>query len=286
MSEQIQKPKRTPVFWKDLMAGYISGVANICVGQPFDICKVRIQSAGGGSFPALLKQIIKEEGVFTLWKGSLFPLLCFGLANSICFAVNEHFKHFFKTRHASNELGFIDYYLSGGIAGIANSVVSSPMEHIRIRMQIQKDGVEKIYKNSIDCAKKIYRKHGLFRGIYKGYLITVYREFFLYSAYFAWYELCKKQQAEPSFIWLLISGGVGGTGGWIGGFLIDNIKSRIQTDDFKKPKFKSLLNVHRQLGVKDVVKGFTPGFIRAFPVNAVTFTVFEIACMFLYKDPL
>lgn len=43
-----------------------------------------------------MKSIVKEEGVLTLWKGSLFPLICFGMCNSICFAVNEHFKYEFK----------------------------------------------------------------------------------------------------------------------------------------------------------------------------------------------
>jgi len=30
----MSKPKvdREPIFWKDLLAGYISGIANICVG--------------------------------------------------------------------------------------------------------------------------------------------------------------------------------------------------------------------------------------------------------------
>lgn len=41
MSNPTQKIHE-PVFWKDLAAGYISGVANVLSGQPFDICKVRI----------------------------------------------------------------------------------------------------------------------------------------------------------------------------------------------------------------------------------------------------
>jgi len=30
----------------------------------------------------------------------------------------------------------MDYFIAGGLAGVANSIVSSPMEHIRIRIQI------------------------------------------------------------------------------------------------------------------------------------------------------
>jgi solute carrier family 25 carnitine/acylcarnitine transporter 20/29 len=77
-------------------------------------------------------QIVKEEGILSLWKGSLFPLLGFGLCSSILFSVNESSKKYFKS--STGKLGLKDYFISGGLAGIANSIISSPMEHIRIRM--------------------------------------------------------------------------------------------------------------------------------------------------------
>lgn len=43
-------------------------------------------------------------------------------------------KFEFKKLRNSKNINFTDYFLSGGIAGISNSIVSSPMEHIRIRM--------------------------------------------------------------------------------------------------------------------------------------------------------
>ncbi len=90
---------------------------------------------------------------------------------------------------------------------------------------------------------------------------------------------------EPTIPWMMFCGGIGGMCGWVGGFLCDNIKTRIQTDDFKNPKYKSLWNIPKQLGPKDVVRGFTPGFVRAFPVNAVTFIVFEISVKLIYQEP-
>lgn len=276
--------KREPVFWKNLLAGYISGVANILSGQPFDICKVRIQSANGGSFPVVLKNIIKKEGALSLWKGSFFPLVTFGLCNSICFAVNEAIKDYFLKKSTDSQIKTHQYYIAGAFAGVANSIISSPMEHIRIRMQTQKEGPGKLYNGSIDAARKIFSEFGLTRGIYKGYVITLYREFFLYGAYFAAYEKCKKLKKDPGFFWLMFSGGIGGCAGWLGGFLVDGVKSRVQTDCFRDPKYKSLWNVPKQLSLRDLTRGFTPGFIRGFPVNAITFVTFEIACNFIYND--
>lgn len=83
---------------------------------------------------------------------------------------------------------------------------------------------------------------------------------------------------------MLFCGGIGGVSGWLGAFHIDNVKSRIQSDSFESPKYKSLLSLHKQLGARDVVRGFTPGFIRAFPVNAVTFITYEMTAKLLYGN--
>ena len=140
----MSKPIREPIFWKDLISGYVCGVANICVGQPFDICKVRIQSRGQGSFGGTFLEIVRNEGVFSLWKGSPFPLIFFGLCSSVLFAVNEDAKYRLRLLRAGSavdaehtRLNFVEFFLAGSLAGVANTIISSPMEHIRIRMQTQ-----------------------------------------------------------------------------------------------------------------------------------------------------
>lgn len=82
-----------------------------------------------------LKSIVKEEGILSLWKGSLFPLICYGLCSSIMFSVNENMKKIFK-KNNNQSLTLTEFFICGSTAGLANSIVSSPMEHIRIRLQI------------------------------------------------------------------------------------------------------------------------------------------------------
>ena len=36
--------------------------------------------------------------------------------------------------------------------------------------------------------------------------------------------------------------------------------------------------------MKDIVWGFTPGFIRGFPVNAITFITYEMTAKVLYGE--
>ena len=273
---------RVPVGWKDFLAGYISGVANICVGQPFDICKVRIQRQGHGSFTTMFMGIVKNEGVLSLWKGSTFPLITFGVCNAILFAVNDQSKYMFKKLMDVKDLSVPFLFLSGGFAGLANTFVSCPMEHIRIRMQIQDSGF-KLYKNSIDAAVQIYKAHG-FVGLNKGFGVSFVREFFLYGSYFAAYEFCRQYNPSTNPLWMMTCGGIGGMAGWIGGCLIDNVKSKIQGDSLTDPKYKNARTLFRQLSYRELSKGFTVGLYRSYPVNVVTFCTYELSCMMLYGD--
>jgi hypothetical protein len=47
------------------------------------------------------------------------------------------------------------------------SLIKSPIEHTRIRIQIQKSATEKIYSGSLDALVKIPKEHGI-AGLYRG----------------------------------------------------------------------------------------------------------------------
>lgn len=61
------------------------------------------------------------------------------------------------------------------MAGISNSIVSGPVEHIRIRLQTQPNITPKLYAGPLDCASKIYAQQGI-AGIFKGQVPTLMRE--------------------------------------------------------------------------------------------------------------
>jgi len=46
----------------------------------------------------------------------------------------------------------------GSIAGLFACSVLSPMEHIRIRLQVMQNS---IYKGAIDCARHVFADHGI-----------------------------------------------------------------------------------------------------------------------------
>ena len=70
---------------------------------------------------------------------------------------------------------------------------------------------------------------------------------------------------------------------WCSIYPIDVIKSKIQTDKFLKEerKYSSSFDCARQTFAKEGIRGFFRGFgtcmLRAGPVNAASFVVFELA---------
>lgn len=93
--------------------------------------------------------------------------------------------------------------VSGVAAGLANGVVSGPVEHIRIReytsnlpstpnillrvgLQTQ-PAKNPTYAGPYDAIKKIFSSHGI-QGIYKGQAVTLLRESTGYGVYFLAYE--------------------------------------------------------------------------------------------------
>ena len=70
-------------------------------------------------------------------------------------------------------------------------MVASPVEHTRIRMQVQKGPKESwAYGGTFDCYKKIIQTHGM-KGIYKGLSVTILRDLG-YCFWFGPYEVSKR----------------------------------------------------------------------------------------------
>jgi solute carrier family 25 carnitine/acylcarnitine transporter 20/29 len=269
---------------KDLFAGTVGGITQVLVGQPFDTTKVRLQSDSIGRYNGSLdvvKKLVKEEGPRAFYKGTLTPLVGVGACVSIQFAVNEYMKR--SVFKGEKVLSSKQYYVSGSVAGVANSILASPIEHIRSRLQTQISGS----LGPADMIKKIYQKTG-FVGIMKGFVPTAIREGHGMGMYFLTFEYMvqrdtmknKIQRKEVPGLRLCLYGAASGYAMWLSVYPVDFIKSRIQTDNLESPKYRGMKDVvksvYKEQGIKGFFKGFTPTILRAAPANAATFYAFEL----------
>ncbi|KAJ7354614.1 mitochondrial carrier domain-containing protein [Mycena albidolilacea] len=286
---------------KDLTAGTAGGIAQVLVGQPFDIVKVRMQTASKGTYTGMMHcatGILKNEGPLAFYKGTLTPLLGIGVCVSIQFGALEYAKRKFAARNVANGTGGEggatlnggQIFTAGVFAGIANGFVSGPVEHIRIRLQTQ-SSVKPEYKGPFDAIKKIYSAYGI-PGVFKGQGVTLVREAAGYGVYFLAYEkLVQREMVQKGIrrdqlnpVNAVLYGAAAGYALWAIIYPIDMIKSRMQTDGFSAAtgqKYKSAIDcvrtVWRTEGIAAFTRGLTPTLIRSPFANGATFLGFEMA---------
>ncbi|KAF0544484.1 mitochondrial carrier [Gigaspora margarita] len=115
-------------------------------------------------------------------KGTLTPLVGIGACVSIQFAEVGYMRRYYGEKNKDPFFNESELYISGATAGLVNFVISG----LQIRVT-SKQPQTQFYSGPIDCIKKIYSSYGI-RGIYKGQVITMIREFQGFGGYFFVYE--------------------------------------------------------------------------------------------------
>ncbi|CCD22679.1 organic acid transporter NDAI_0A05240 [Naumovozyma dairenensis CBS 421] len=278
---------------KDLLAGTAGGIAQVLVGQPFDTTKVRLQTATTRTNAMeVVINLLKNEGPRGFYKGTLTPLVGVGACVSLQFGVNEAMKRFFHSLNdrKSETLSLTQYYFCGVTGGISNSFLASPIEHVRIRLQTQTGSGSNVqFKGPLDCIRQLKNAGGIMRGLTP----TLFREGHGIGTYFLIYEALvaneinngmKRNDISP--LKLCLFGALSGTTLWLMVYPLDVIKSIMQTDNIKNPKFgKTMGSVAKTLyakqGLGAFFRGFGPTILRAAPANGATFATFELAMRLL-----
>lgn len=279
---------------KDLISGAAGGIAQVLLGQPFDIVKVRLQTTT--AYPSALacaSSILRNEGPLAFYKGTLTPLIGIGACVSVQFGGFHYARRAFEESNLKSTgnagLSYSQYYVSGAFAGITNTVLSSPIEHVRIRLQTQPHGSARLYNGPLDCVRKLSAHEGVLRGLYRGTAVTLLREAQAYGVWFLTFEYLmnadaarnKIARSEVPTLKIALYGGLAGEMLWISSYPFDVIKSKMQTDGFgNEQKFKNMRDAFRQTWAREGMKGFWrgigPTLVRAMPVSAGTFAVAEL----------
>ncbi|OAX79650.1 hypothetical protein ACJ72_06027 [Emergomyces africanus] len=277
---------------KDLSAGAAGGIAQVLLGQPFDIIKVRLQTTTNYSNALdCATKILKNEGPLAFYKGTLTPLIGIGACVSVQFGAFHEARRRLEELNAkknplNTSLSYSQYYMAGAFAGITNSLISGPIEHVRIRLQTQPHGAQRLYNGPIDCIRKLSSHEGVLKGLYRGQLVTVFREAQAYGVWFLSFEYLMNWEAkrssikrdEISAVKVAAYGGLAGEALWLASYPLDVVKSKMQSDGFgAQQKFGGMTDCFKKTfaaeGLGGFWKGIGPTLLRAMPVSAGTFAV-------------
>ncbi|CAK55679.1 unnamed protein product (macronuclear) [Paramecium tetraurelia] len=282
----------------DILAGSFSGMCNILSSHPMDTIKVRMQMSHDGIIKTITS-IMKNEGIFSFYKGMLFPFISVPILQATVFSNHEFWKRFF-VGDSKQSLTCYQNMIAGGLSGLAASFISCPVELAKCRLQMQVQNVNKMWKNPVDCMIQIARKEGI-SYLYRGMNVTCQREILGYAALFVVYDVVKdalisvKKQKEASNLDMLISGGLGGIACWTIGYPQDIIKTILQCDTGigKTRKYKPhfldggfyscLVEQVGKNGWRCLFKGYSVCIFRAFYANAIGFYAFETAKKYLNR---
>jgi len=142
------------------------------------------------------------------------------------------------------------------------------------------------YGGPMDVARHVLRSEGGVKGLFKGLVPTMAREIPGNAAMFGVYEATKQliaggtDTSELGRGSLMLSGGLAGAAFWFMVYPTDVIKSVIQVDDYKNPKFSGSIDAFRRIkateGFKGLYKGFGPAMCRSVPANAACFLAYEM----------
>ena len=238
---------------------------------PMDSIKTTMQIKNNNkSFFNTGYNIIRKQGFSSLYRGIQPALFRHSIYTGSRMNLYEKLKSFNVNNNYSYKLATA--FLCGGFG----QFLATPIDVLKVQMISNRE--EKI--NVKDLSKKIYKREGI-TGFYKGSIPSILRASFLAVGSIGSYDIIKKKiisyrQKEDSFTYLLSS--------FFGGFNstllttpLDNLKSRMMSDNEKKYKgvFDCLRKSIKANGLRSLYIGFFPTWLRIGPWQLIYWTSYE-----------
>ena len=169
-SENLKsKDEKTLPYYKKAFAGLFAGAVGAFVGNPADLSLVRMQADATlpldqrrnykGVFDAF-RSIVRDEGVTSLWKGSLPTVVRAMALNLGMLATFDQAKEHFAT--VLGGPGVAASLSASALSGFGAAFMSLPFDFIKTRIQkMRPDAHGNLpYKGSLDCAMKVMKAEG------------------------------------------------------------------------------------------------------------------------------
>jgi len=284
-----------------LAAGGVGGVCAVIVGHPFDLVKVRMQTAQKGVYSGaidVVRKTIAREGVARgLYAGVSAPLVGVTPMFAVSFWGYDVGKNIVNKFGAVPVVNGTRQYSIGQISAagffsaIPMTLITAPFERVKVLLQIQGQkppppGQKPKYSGGVDVVRQLYKEGGI-KSVFRGSAMTLARDGPGSAAYFATYEYIKRSitpkdehgnsTGELSLTAVMTAGGAAGIAMWIPVFPVDTIKSRLQSAEGRPTIGGTIRGVYASGGVKAFFPGFGPAIARAVPANAATFLGVELA---------
>ncbi|KAF2147494.1 uncharacterized protein K452DRAFT_323568 [Aplosporella prunicola CBS 121167] len=279
-----------------LAAGGVGGVCAVVVGHPFDLVKVRLQTAEKGVYKGamdVVRRTVAREGLARgLYAGVSAPLVGVTPMFAVSFWGYDVGKNLVRSVSPvhNDQYSVAQVSAAGFFSAIPMTLITAPFERVKVLLQIQGQktlapGEKPKYAGGLDVVRQLYREGGV-RSVFRGSAMTLARDGPGSAAYFAVYETVKRRltpktpdgaPGELSLTAVMAAGGAAGIAMWIPVFPVDTVKSRLQSAE-GTPSIRGVVGeLYARGGFRAFFPGIGPAMARAVPANAATFLGVELA---------
>jgi len=227
--------------------------------------------------------------VLSLWKGMAAPLVFCSLQTAILY---QSYSAVLRLQaSASGDVHQIPSvgqgFVAGCVAGFAQVWIWSPVEMVKVRMQLMKSAAPGVPGavpiGPLALVGQIYKQNGI-PGLYRGITVTALRDVLGFGVFFAAYHALIRQIEGPDVhpeaagpMTHLFAGGTAGALSWVGIYGLDVIKTRMQaTSKLEQPGtwLQIGTKLWRQEGSRVFVRGMAPTLARGFALDGISFLSF------------
>ncbi|KAG7487582.1 hypothetical protein MATL_G00025040 [Megalops atlanticus] len=284
--EFTEEEKTTGMWWKQLVAGGMAGAVSRTGTAPLDRMKVFMQVHASKSNKISLvggfKQMLKEGGVTSLWRGNGVNVLKIAPETALKFLAYEQYKRLLSAE--GGKVRTHERFIAGSLAGATAQTAIYPMEVMKTRLTLRKTGQ---YSGMFDCAKKIVKKEGV-KAFYKGYIpnilgiipyagidLAVYE-----SLKNAWLSRYAKDTANPGVLVLLGCGTISSTCGQLASYPLALVRTRMQAQaSVEGSEQLSMSRLVKKIVEKEgffgLYRGILPNFMKVIPAVSISYVVYE-----------
>lgn len=265
-------------FTRSFISGFISGAVAKTWGHPLDTIKTRIQITGSQlTLPQHFTRIIEREGFTGLFKGVTSPVLGTAPLLATMFATNDLAKRTIKDTNFSDGM---KEFIPGCCAGASILFFTLPIEILKVKKQGRKDQT----KSYGDIVKSVLKKDGI-RGLYRGFSISFwlcvptsglyFYNYHKFQQIFRTFDKSKTRKNHRVLLEKIFAGGIAGQIGWLISYPFDAVKTFMQYHPDQRSPIKSFRYLYATHGVGYFYRGCYIAMLRAFPVSAITFWVYD-----------
>ncbi|KAK9498519.1 hypothetical protein O3M35_003136 [Rhynocoris fuscipes] len=134
------KPEKLRLLPK-IINGGIAGMISFAIVFPLDLVKTRLQNQPIGphgermytSMFDCFKKTIKAEGILGMYRGSAVTIMMVTPEKAVKLSANDFFRYHLTT--GPGQLPLEREMIAGGLAGLAQVIVTNPMELLKIQLQ-------------------------------------------------------------------------------------------------------------------------------------------------------